>query len=456
MSESVLFSRSAAGPRQTGQMRSFDNDSQQYVHYLASMMHGEPIVERCFETVVSHTLMKGITCEACDGGLVVTPRFKRFIDTFYVRFAQDAIRMFFTLGFVVWRIRRMKVGGKVEQVPEVLPLGTFQWTVQTQSKDKKRTREDEPLVFYNVTLNGVECEFEVFEFIAPDYTMECISPLSTVIQHFIRLQVSRTCKMRSDEWNSSTRFAVEHNEKMLLNQMADDGSALHGGGAQGNSNFDALYDDGLAEQTQNRARVVREQTRHAGLPEATRVLVLPKNHSIRSVDSVEAPNGMPDAEMEFQRSVCYALGVPCALVIQQHESGTTSSKSAGDSTTSSMHSVQMLRNTCTRVAERLCVLLKLVYGKSFDAVDGDADAQTSKTVRGVELHISCTPLMELGDIVELHFRKFVEDAAVDEMLQSSIGFSLSKTAERLPWNKTVQEPKDEKELAVKRNRPDVK
>lgn len=106
-------------PRASSHVRSFDNDSQQYIHYLANMIHTEPIVERCFEAVISNTLMKGISCFSLDGQQIATNDFKAFVNEEYGHFAKEAIRMFFTLGFVVWRVRNKKFRGKIEKTPEV-------------------------------------------------------------------------------------------------------------------------------------------------------------------------------------------------------------------------------------------------------------------------------------------------------------------------------------------------
>eukprot|EP00961_Rhodomonas_salina_P305260 3941918-Rhodomonas_salina.4 len=383
-------------PRPSSHVRSFDNDSQQYIHYLANMIHTEPIVE------------------SLDGQQIATNDFKAFVNVEYGHFAKEAIRMFFTLGFVVWRIRNKRFRGKIEKTPEVLPLGTFTWTVRTsESKTKnKRKREDDPLLYYDVTLNGIDCEFHV-------------------------LQVARACKMRSEEWNSSARVAVEHNEKMLVNQLADDGHVLQENNTM-NSQFDALYEDGLGESTEARATVIREQANKAGFPSGSHTFVVPKNHSVRSLDTVEQPNGMPEAEMEFQRSVCYSVGVPCNLVIQNYTTSQNSSSSSGTSELTTQ-STQMLQHTCTNVAKHVGALLNEVYNVSF--VNDTDTAQQNGKQKQMVFEINCSPVMDLGDIVELHFRHLVDDKVISEMLLNTIGFPLNYIgSKRLPWNKTVQEP----------------
>eukprot|EP00961_Rhodomonas_salina_P217920 2944639-Rhodomonas_salina.3 len=393
MSGAVMFTQQ--GQTRTPP-RAFGNDSQQYIHYLGGIMHSEPIVERCLDAIISNTLIKGITCTTIDGSEMATDAFKDFLNRYYMRFARDAIRMFFVLGFVVWRLRTITEAGAKQIVPEVLPLGSFTWNVKTAprkqeqgleaaarglcnrgsdlSKKRMRRGDDPQAAFYDVTLSGVECDYDVFEFIRPDLVMECVSPLATCIPLYIRMQVSRTCKMRAEEWNSAARLAVEHNEKFLLNQMADEGQPLNV--QSHNADFDTLYEDTLGDATESRAVVVRKQAESGGLPANTHLFVLPKNHSIRPLDTVEAPNGMPDSELEFQRSICYAMGIPCSLVMQAYQVG-RSGASSGSANESTVQSMQMLRNTCTRVATALEDLLGQVYELSY----GDTAALRSSSLK---------------------------------------------------------------------------
>lgn len=50
------------------------------------------------------------------------------------------MRTFYVLGFVPWHVRRLESTGDL--VPEVIPLGTFTWSVELR-KEKERRRERE-------------------------------------------------------------------------------------------------------------------------------------------------------------------------------------------------------------------------------------------------------------------------------------------------------------------------
>ena len=47
---------------------------------------------------------------------------------YYLPFAESAIRYFFALGFVPWRLRKISTG---DLVPEVIPLGLFTWSIES-------------------------------------------------------------------------------------------------------------------------------------------------------------------------------------------------------------------------------------------------------------------------------------------------------------------------------------
>lgn len=133
MASSIMFTHGETPTRP----RSFANDSDQYVHYLGCILHSEPIVQRCIEAVVSNTLNKTISCMSVDGHEMATGAFHAFVNRHYMRFARDAVRMFFVLGFVVWRVRKIVEAGGVQQaIPEIVPLGCFSWKVQPAPRDK--------------------------------------------------------------------------------------------------------------------------------------------------------------------------------------------------------------------------------------------------------------------------------------------------------------------------------
>lgn len=86
----------------------------------------EPTIQSCFKVIESTCLARGI--ELRIRGSPASKDFQRFLDRHYLPFAENAIRHFFTLGFVPWRLRRLATG---DCVPEAIPLGMFTWSIDS-------------------------------------------------------------------------------------------------------------------------------------------------------------------------------------------------------------------------------------------------------------------------------------------------------------------------------------
>lgn len=93
---------------------------------LLELSSQEPTMQACFKVIESTCLARGI--EVRIRGKKVSTDFQRFVDRYYLPFAETAIRHFFTLGFVPWRLRRISTG---DCVPEAVPLGLFTWSIDS-------------------------------------------------------------------------------------------------------------------------------------------------------------------------------------------------------------------------------------------------------------------------------------------------------------------------------------
>lgn len=412
----------------TNQRRKFLNNSQQYVNYISQMMHNEPVIKRCLDLIRSHILMKGIQCQL--GEKFTTNDFDEFINTFYTPFCQDAIQSMMAVGFVPWRMRSFKHNGAMETIPEVLPLGTYEWTVVPIKKDNEvRARyEDSASLQYSVTSLSYKTEdVHVYTYDSPDMTMECVSGMSRLITMYIRLLMSRECKSRCEEWNSSVKIAVENSEKNMINTLAEDGGFINSTNITTQLGIE-MNRDNLSESTSVRKEVVDLQAQKANLPYSTKVFVPPKNHSVRNLDPVDPPSALPEMELEFQRGVCYAFGVPCNMVVQ-HYTLSTHSSSSGSSNEYSSYNMLSFQNTCKHIAKHLCLLLRACYHKIYDSI---ARRDHKKKREEVTFFINCTPILDLERIYDLHYRQFVDDEVINDMLMATLGYPMNKKAKRLP------------------------
>jgi hypothetical protein len=93
---------------------------------LLELSSQEPTLQSCFKVIEATCLARGIQLKI--RGRNASKDFQTFLDRYYLPFAENAIRHFFTLGFVAWRLRRLASG---DCVPEAIPLGMFTWSIDS-------------------------------------------------------------------------------------------------------------------------------------------------------------------------------------------------------------------------------------------------------------------------------------------------------------------------------------
>lgn len=95
-------------------------------HLLLELCSQEPTMQCCFKIIESTCLARGIDMEI--GGKSPSQEFRAFVSRYYLPFAENALRYFFALGFVPWRLRKLSTG---DVVPETIPLGLFTWSIES-------------------------------------------------------------------------------------------------------------------------------------------------------------------------------------------------------------------------------------------------------------------------------------------------------------------------------------
>lgn len=212
-------------------------DIQESRGLLLELVTSEPTILQCFKIIESTCLSQGIFCRI--GGQEASPRFQRFLEDHYVPFCRAAIRAMFTYGFVPWRLRKLAKG---DEVPEVLPPGTFSWHTEVgpdeqgrspglymhaQPKKKRRnpnsahlsTADDDAsrLVVYRITptAGGVR-EEDVSIYISHPPALEVStnsslyatvpSPLAYILADYKNLREAQKRRSHADAWNTTARI----------------------------------------------------------------------------------------------------------------------------------------------------------------------------------------------------------------------------------------------------------
>ena len=119
----------------TNRQRSRDMDVAESYYLLLELATQEPVLQHCLKTLQGICLSQGVQLvkkgthdqdpETKQWSSHATDKFQRHLDRYWVPFCEEAICMFYVCGFVPWHVRRLASTGDL--VPEVIPLGTFNW-----------------------------------------------------------------------------------------------------------------------------------------------------------------------------------------------------------------------------------------------------------------------------------------------------------------------------------------
>ena len=89
---------------------------------LLELGSSEPTLQQCFEVIESTCLSQGIKCHV--RGSKCSARFQKHLDMHCMPFLKEALLVMVVFRFVQWLLRKLRSGN---QVPEILPSGTFDW-----------------------------------------------------------------------------------------------------------------------------------------------------------------------------------------------------------------------------------------------------------------------------------------------------------------------------------------
>ena len=93
---------------------------------LLEIVTQDPLVQQALKVVQGTCLSRGIFLQV--RGKQMTKKFEQYVNMYYKPFCENSLRCMFLCGFVPWRLRRLHTG---DIVPEVLPVGSFSWFVES-------------------------------------------------------------------------------------------------------------------------------------------------------------------------------------------------------------------------------------------------------------------------------------------------------------------------------------
>ena len=304
-------------------------------------------------------------------------------------------------------------------------MGTYTWSVSRndQTTRKRKTSESQqlptpkiilqnpPLLKYEVNCSYCEDEIHVFNYIQPQATLTCFSPLSSLIFHYNNLLSLRELALRAEVWNARPNFVLEEQEKTFINDVTNTGACIplqvHSQGLENNNRISRQ------ETLLNLVEISKDRI---CMPPESTIFVAPKNNTTKSLDKSEVPAELIKRELSFARSVALSLGIPGSFSGQ----GSQESSASGWSESPEIYGRGMME-ACLRLNRVLQDLLSMTYSLIYNS-DPEAKRQIPTFT------IPLAPNIPFDLLLPLFEAQVLDDRAYSYLFESSTGFPLGERA----------------------------
>jgi hypothetical protein len=291
----------------------------------------------------------------------------------YLPFLRCAVRAMHTYGFVPWRLMKLKSGDKV---PEVLPPGSFRWTVERPNDEniKFSSGQRDAMLVYVVRINAgyrQEEEVHVTQWVPPNNVCEnsvmyatVPSPMSGVIESYKNLQSASQRLAHADAWNCTARVIVANDPKEYSHEQQR--RELFGTFHQHVDQYGKIHPHKAATV----ADKLDETFGTRSMNHYPAVYTLPAHHRIDKAPELKPCADILALESKYKIDVCSLTGVPPEMVSSVHyNTGDKNNKTGGMLTgTSRIFQAKMQTVTCF-----LKVLMAEVYGEIYKGADAQFD-----------------------------------------------------------------------------------
>jgi hypothetical protein len=302
---------------------------------LLELGASEPTLQQCFKIIESTCLSQGICCLI--NGKQCTPRFQHHIDSQYSAFLKEALRAMVIFGFVPWRLRRLSSG---DRVPEVMPLGTFDWHTELGPTQEKRNQycpgrkrktpsgldDDTRLVIYRVIPNVGDVREEdvnVYIHTTPALNISVNSamsatvpsPISHVLTDYKNLRNAQIRRSYADAWNTTAQLI----STFKPNVVGNDDPTQYLMDFVHESNFKIPhvgqnpYPQLEAHNWFERDVLIRKQIERPST-HRPQVYTLPRDHDLVQQTMLSPCEDLQFLSDKFRRDICSATGVPYEMV----------------------------------------------------------------------------------------------------------------------------------------------
>lgn len=378
---------------------------------LWELVTHEPTVLQCFNVIEATCMAQGLFCRI--DGEPCSDEFRKFLDRHYISFCKQALRAFFTYGFVPWVVRELDDG---EEVPEVMPNGTFHWYTEIPSKSAQAIvqTENPGMVTYRVKITAPldvkDEDVNVFVFVPPALDVSVYSmlyatvpsPLSHILIDYKNMRQAQIRRSHADAWNTTAKLIckfkptvrVQEDPTSSLMDFADDSyltSGMYGGMP--------LFAQLAATNLWSRDAQIRKQFETAPGTHQPDVFTLPRDHEVHQQPMLEPCEDLEFLLRKFQRDVCAVMGVPDDIMGIQQKGGIESARKT--MATGKVFTTNM-QDLCRHLSHLLWTVYKKIYKKD-----------------NVEFHMIPMPKLELESIADLKILSEIGAINPDMSLQIS-------------------------------------
>jgi hypothetical protein len=394
-----------------------DQDMAESHSLLLELLSSEPFMQECLQMIENICLSRELDF-TIEGGGAPSEKFKSFINRHYPRFLKNAIRQAHGLGFVVWCVRRLPSGDKV---PEVLPLGTFTWTVEMDPTNNSTLR-------YKIKLVVKDVPFRVTEWVQPNFNVNegsilhatVQTPLAHLIEEYRILRETIRRYHNADAWNTTARIVVSSEPKQFNHEASQ------------KEVFDTLdFLKGAMETRKKQTLSAVEEVFANQRPSNHREMVyeLPPHHHIEQMPVLKPVVDIDFITNKFRQSVCSLLGIPSEMIIADRESN---QKSRGGKATS-----RIFQNKMSRMCNFLSELSQEVHEHIYK--------------EQVQFHLVALPRLEIQGMEDLKILHEIGVLQPDHAIQLSevlLGPGLVNKGKRKQQQQTPPDDKKSKKEPI--------
>jgi hypothetical protein len=289
---------------------------------LLELVHQEPTFAQAFRIIQTQVLQGDLRLKV--NSVDASPAFLRFARKFYIPFCRCAIRAMFTYGFVPWVFRRLESG---DIVPEVLPAGTFTWSIiqgNTAKQENDYGDDASKTLLYDVQLlhTGNDLKREhvyIFEFTQPTWNIaqgsllraSYPSPLSHVIPDFKNLRIAMQNSAKADDWNCQAHIITKQQTKTF--QQDPTSTFLEAG-----VSMDTTYSYDKAQlQLHSRDQDIQTMFTKKATAHMPYVYTLPLDVSLEQVPEMKPCADIAFLDARLKHDISSLTGVPSELLLSR-------------------------------------------------------------------------------------------------------------------------------------------